>query len=416
MCERKAEAGAVKNSYLAGLFADSYSDKWLWGGVKWDLKTMERMQNPGALENYGFKVYSQNDEDGMIEEIFHRIGTVNKIFIEFGVQDGLESNTHYLLFKDWSGLWIECDKNAFQQICRKFVNVIKDGQLMVRNEFVTKDNINRLFQESGISGEIDLLSIDVDGNDYYIFEHINAVCPRVVIMEYNGKFPPDCFFKQAYNEEHVWDGTDWHGASLCALNELAVRKGYVLAGTNINGCNAFFIRKDLVNDQFLQPMTPEYLFNPMRVNLKHKSGHPSGNCLYKMRDGIGGVLDFYPDAQICFVCGFSQPEKNEWYRYCYMNELHAKIYVREQETQAEELVLEYLNPFGHPGFVLHVHHKGRLVQRLEIQDGEGKIRIPKNALESDRGYALELTIDRLLVPAKVSGGNDERALGIGLKF
>ncbi len=196
-------------------------------------------------------------------------------------------------------------------------------------------------------------------------------------MEYNGKFPPDCFFKQAYNEEHLWDGTDWHGASLCALNELAVRKGYVLVGTNINGCNAFFIRKDLVNDQFLQPMTPEY----------------------------------YPDAQICFVCGFSQPEKNEWYRYCYMNALHAKIYVREQKTQAE-----YLNPFGHPGFVLHVHHKGRLVQRLAIQDGEGKICIPKNALESDRGYALELTIDRLMVPAKVSGGNDERALGIGLKF
>mgnify|MGYP006971553824 FL=1 len=152
------------------------------------------------------------------------------------------------------------------------------------------------------------------------------------------------------------------------------------------------------------------------MNLKHKSGHPSANCLYKMRDGIGGVLDFYPDARICFVYGFSRPEKNEWYRYCYMNALHAKIYVREQESETGELVLEYLNPFGRLGFSLSVHHKGRLIRSLSVQDGEGKICISQKELESDRGYALELTIDRLLVPAQVTGGNDERALGIGLKF
>ena len=387
------------------------------GGVKWDVRTMERLQNPKALENYGYKVYSQNDEDGIIEEIFGRIGTVNKVFIEFGLQDGLESNTHYLLFKDWSGLWIECDKEAYQQICRKFVNVIRDGQLKVLNEFITKENINELFRKAGISGEIDLLSIDVDGNDYYILENIEVVSPRVLILEYNGKFPPNCSWKQAYNAEHIWDGSDRHGASLCALNQLANQKGYSLAGTNINGCNAFFIRKDLVNDLFLQPMTPEYMFNPMRVNLKHKSGHPSRNCLYKMRGGIGGVFDFYPDEKIHFVYGFSQPEENEQYHYCYMNALQAKIYVREQEDDRKELVLEYLNPFLDLGFMLKVYHKGCLVKKLELKDAEGTICIPKEKLDDrDHGYALELEIDRLLKPAEVLGGADHRALGIGLKF
>ena len=106
-----------------------------------------RWQNPKSLERYGFKVYSQNDEDGIIQEIFSRIGTASKRFIEFGVQNGLESSCHYLLLKGWSGLWIEGSAEYVREIHARFRPVIKSGQLKVRNAFITRGSINKLFTE-----------------------------------------------------------------------------------------------------------------------------------------------------------------------------------------------------------------------------------------------------------------------------
>lgn len=404
----------MNKAYFTNLFADNYTDKWIWGGTRWDIATIRRMQDERALENYGFKVYSQNDEDGIIEEIFERIGTTNKTFIEFGLQDGLESNSHYLLFKGWNGLWIECDSDSYEKICQKFVNVIRTGQLRVLKEFITKDNINDLFVKGDVTGEIDLLSIDIDGNDYYVFDNINVVNPRVIIMEYNGKFPPNCAWKQAYNAEHIWDGSDKHGASLKALEELANKKGYFLVGTNINGCNAFFVRKDLINDSFMQPMTAEYMYNPMRVNLKHKSGHPSKNCLYNMRDGIEGVFDFYPDEKIHFVYGFSDIEENDSERYRYMNALESKIYVRDLPEQ-REIYINYINPFMGHEIVLGVYHKGTLIENFVISETKGTIIVSKEKLDStDKGFGIELHINQLYMPSKIWGGNDYRTLGIGV--
>lgn len=117
------------------------------GGFCWDELTRERMQDPSALENYGFKVYSQNDEDGIIREIFKRIGTTNKIFIEFGVQNGLECNSHLLLFYGWRGLWIEGSDEYCNEIHMKFRPVIENGQLQIMNAFVTKENVNELFEK-----------------------------------------------------------------------------------------------------------------------------------------------------------------------------------------------------------------------------------------------------------------------------
>jgi hypothetical protein len=91
---------------------------------RWDKELERRLNSPEYLERYGFKVYSQNDEDGIISEIFSRIGTTNKVFIEFGVQDGLECNTHYLLHENWSGLWIEGDKKYYKAITDKFSALI----------------------------------------------------------------------------------------------------------------------------------------------------------------------------------------------------------------------------------------------------------------------------------------------------
>ena len=265
------------------------------GGFCWEELTRRRWEDPKCLERYGYKVYSQNDEDGIIQEIFRRIGTTNKRFIEFGVQNGLESNCHYLLHKGWSGLWIEGSPKDVKELHDRFRPVIKSGQLKVRNAFITRDNINELFTSEGFTGEIDLLSIDIDGNDYYIWQAIKAVKPRVVIIEYNGKFPPDLEWKQAYDSKHVWDVSDWQGASLKSYELLGRELGYQLTGTNFNGLNAFFVREDLAGDKFITPATAENLYNPLNLNFKF-TARPARYCLVGQEEELG-LRNYYEDGK-----------------------------------------------------------------------------------------------------------------------
>jgi hypothetical protein len=145
-------------------------------------------------------------------------------------------------------------------------------------EYVTAENINDIFRRNGIEGEVDLLSIDIDGNDYYVFDAISAVNPRVVIVEYNSKFPPECDWKMEYDKDYKWDGSDKHGASLKALEQVGLGKNYQLVGTNYSGVNAFFVRKDLTVDLFPSPSTAENLYNPLR-KVRYISGHPAKKCL-----------------------------------------------------------------------------------------------------------------------------------------
>ena len=267
------------------------------GGIFYERLTRRRLENEKCLDLYGFKVYSQNDEDGIIEEIFNRIGTTNKLFVEFGVQNGLECNTHYLLHKGWRGLWIEGSKQFFDEILVRFFPVLRIGQLGCLNAFITKDNINDLISESEIKGEIDLLSIDIDGNDYYVWEAINVISPRVVVIEYNAKFPPNHVWKMAYNEKYVWEGSDCQGASLKALELLGRELGYRLVGTNLNGVNAFFVRQELAGNRFIEPPTAETLYNPVRWphHNRHRyiSGHPAQYCLVNQVPDIG-MLNYNP--------------------------------------------------------------------------------------------------------------------------
>lgn len=252
----------------------------IYGGYRWNKKTKEHLEDPVFLEQYGYKVYSQNDEDGIIQEIFDRIGTTDKRFIEFGVENGLECNSHYLLFKGWTGLWIEGSRAFYKQIQEKFSVVISSGALKTDCAFITKDNINRLFVKNGFQGEIDLLSIDVDGNDYYVWEAVNAVRPRVVCIEYNGKFPPDCQWIMPYFSAHLWQGNDNQGASLKSLELLGRTKGYQLVGTNITGANAFFVREDLAKDRFPLPATAENVYNSQCCVLpSHVTGHHADYCV-----------------------------------------------------------------------------------------------------------------------------------------
>jgi hypothetical protein len=203
---------------------------------------------PARLSDAEFKVFSQWGEDGIIQFLISRVPITNEIFVEFGVETYQESNTRFLLVNNnWKGLIIDSNSACIKKIQENDLYWRHD--LTALNAFITKDNINRLIKDSGIVGDIGLLSIDVDGNDYWIWKAIDVISPRIVICEYNSPFGYREAVTIPYDEK--FDRTLSHysnlyyGASLRALCILARKKGYVFVGSNKAGCNAFFIRKDV---------------------------------------------------------------------------------------------------------------------------------------------------------------------------
>lgn len=233
-----------------------------------------RYQDKKRLIFFGYKIYSQDDDDGIIREIFNRIGTTNKIFIEFGIGDGLSNNTLALMFDGWKGAWIEASTKQVKRIKSGFKKTISSGQLSIVEAFISRENINDLISSQIQQKEIDLLSVDIDGNDYHILEQISCVSPRVIVIEYNAKFPPPIRYCMSYKETHVWNGSDNFGASLKFLEEEVGKMGYSLVGCNLTGVNAFFVRNDVLNDKFLAPYTAENHYETAKYYLTHtKSGH-----------------------------------------------------------------------------------------------------------------------------------------------
>lgn len=221
------------------------------------------------LEWHGFKVYSQSDEDGIIERIFSLIGTTDKRFVEFGCEGGLENNTHYLLEQGWRGLWMEGNPDYAPGVREAFSTQIASGQVQFRETFVTPANINTILEESGFTGEIDFLSIDIDSNDHHVFAAIQAISPRLVCLEHNHTYRPGVAWEMPYDAEFRWDPTSGiapYGASITSMAALAARKGYVLVGCGLYSANGFYVRADLVADHFTGPFTPERLFNPLEYD------------------------------------------------------------------------------------------------------------------------------------------------------
>ncbi|WP_455145959.1 FkbM family methyltransferase [Brachyspira pilosicoli] len=251
-----------------------------------DLLKDKRYEDKKRLERFGYKVYSQNDEDGIINEIFNRIGTTNKFFVEFGVQTGLECNSHYLLFNGWNGVFIEGSEYYYNMIIDKFRKPIEEKRLEVLNRFIDAENINDILSETKAIKikDIDLLSIDIDGNDYHVFKSINVINPRVVIIEYNSKFPPPSEWIMPYNPKHIWDNSDNQGVSLQSISNLADKKGYQLVGTNLNGINAFFVRKDLCKDKFCDDCSALNLYNSPKYDIFRLNAHPSKYFLNTAKD------------------------------------------------------------------------------------------------------------------------------------
>lgn len=201
------------------------------------------------LNQSEFKVYSQWGEDGIIQHILKYIPIINKVFVEFGVEDYTESNTRFLLKNDnWSGFVLDGNKEHIEYI-KNDHSVYWAHNLKAENIFITKDNVNEIFISNGIPEDLGLLSIDIDGNDYWIWDSISCIKPRIVISEYNSIFGPYAKVTVPYSSDFVRSTAHYsniyYGASLAALEFLGNKKGYSLIGTNMAGNNAFFVRDDL---------------------------------------------------------------------------------------------------------------------------------------------------------------------------
>lgn len=190
------------------------------------------------MKNHENKIYSQNGEDGIIQHIFNHIDTTNKIAVEIGVSaggSGLETNTRLLADHNWKLYWFDCEETTNLPSNCTFIK-----------EFLTKDNVVSLFEKNNIPKYFDLLSIDIDGNDYHIREALSNYKPRVCIMEYNGNYPSHLEYVMPYNENYSWKLWETNfGASLKSLTIQAQALGYDLVYCDSRGVNAFFVQHDI---------------------------------------------------------------------------------------------------------------------------------------------------------------------------
>jgi hypothetical protein len=197
------------------------------------------------LRDHEQKIHSQCGEDGVLRRIYEVIGVTNRYYVEFGAWDGQYlSNTANLRINDgWSGLLMEGSDRA-------------DDEL-VQREFITAENVNSLFAKYDVPESFDLLSIDIDGNDYWVWRAIEGYRPRVVLMEYNLFFGLDEALTMPYDASHTWDGTTpCHGASIAALQKLGLEKGYTLVHAESWAPNAFFVLDSVLPAGFqARPMT-----------------------------------------------------------------------------------------------------------------------------------------------------------------
>jgi hypothetical protein len=210
---------------------------------------MRQCAAPGvAAEDREFKVFSQWGEDGIIQHLTRNVPISRKLFVEFGVENYQESNTRFLLTNNhWAGLVIDGSAGNIEFIKRD--TIYWATNLKAEHAFVTAENINGILGAAGIAGDIGLLSVDIDGNDYWVWEAIDSISPRIVICEYNSHFGPDARVSTPYDPAFVRDSAHfskiYYGASIAALNSLAQSKGYSLVASNGAGNNLFFVRDDV---------------------------------------------------------------------------------------------------------------------------------------------------------------------------
>ncbi len=252
---------------LRGISKDAYhyykALKWMpknaLASIRWNSAIKGKINNINLFEQ---RFFSQNGEDGIIRMILAKIGTTNRFCVEFGVENGRECNTRFLIKQGWKYLHMDGSRQ-------------KKEYTRIMHEFITAENINYLFRKYKVPERFDLLSIDLDYNTYWVWKALEGYFPRVVVIEYNASVPPAESKAVRYNPDRVWDGTDYFGASLLALAKLGKDKGYTLIGCESHGINAFFVRNELKDHFIVKGVSKVYM--PPRYGVVKKGkflGHP----------------------------------------------------------------------------------------------------------------------------------------------
>lgn len=230
-----------------------------------------KMSHPNPLNRFGCKCFSQSDEDGITIEIIRRLGLLSGTFAEFGVGNGMENNTIILGSLGWRGFWVGGQELAFDSADLSRLFYIKD--------WITLENIVG-HTETGLAAinatDLDLISLDLDGNDIYFVEELlsRRIRPAVFIVEYNAKFSPPSKFQIKYDPNHHWTADDYFGAALQNFVELFSRFGYVLVCCNgASGANAFFIRNEFSVSFRDIPTDVRDIYVPPRYHLYSAYGH-----------------------------------------------------------------------------------------------------------------------------------------------
>lgn len=232
------------------------------------------------LEAHERSVFSQSGEDGVLAKIFEVIEPTNRFAVEFGAGDGVKnSNVRNLVVNDgWGGLLIEGDEEKARELAANYAAFPKVRTL---HAWVFPGNIELLFEENGVPADLDLLVIDIDSNDYYVWRAIRDYRPKVVVIEVNPFFPPPQRMVIDFHPMNYWDRTDYFGASLQSLYELGEKKGYELVYHNRLGNNAFFVDRPYFARFGIADNSPAALFHeppaPLRAALDRS---PQG------RDGV----------------------------------------------------------------------------------------------------------------------------------
>lgn len=228
------------------------------------------------FSDVGFRVFSQTDEDGILLYIFALIGSKSKQCVEMAFGTPIMSNTTNLICNwGWQGLLLEGDQKLIElseDFFRTHCNVKSDLPLLVRC-WVTKENINYILKKHGFSGEIDLLSIDLNGNDYWIWEAIKEIAPRVVVVEYRGEWLAEKAVTIPYNPHFNRENgnENYYGASLPAFVKLGRKKGYRLIGCNLSKFNAFFMKKRVGEKYFKEVAIEDCLqMHPVLPDLENR--------------------------------------------------------------------------------------------------------------------------------------------------
>ena len=208
------------------------------------------------LADAEFRVFSQFGDDGIIQYLIHHLSVAPSSFVEFGVESYGEANTRFLLINNnWRGMIMDASAEYMAGVQSDEIYWRHD--LTAVNAFIDRDNINALLSEHGFAGEIGILSIDIDGNDYWVWERLTCARPVIVIAEYNSVFGPHAPvsipYEPAFYRTRAHYSNLYWGCSLAALCHLAGKKGYDFVGSNSAGNNAYFIRRDRLGD--LRPLS-----------------------------------------------------------------------------------------------------------------------------------------------------------------